>query len=158
MVDKNESIIGPARFSVFPVGRMLPDFHWTAWAAAWLGIFKGLLWLFLDPNIPQAALGPILLKQVLLMVPFVLLSLGIWNRRRWAVWGLVILAAVDLAVFFIIPGATAALTRDMFPLYAVILMLFVGPGADVLILAAAGTLFSSTADAHRHQPNKGGTP
>lgn len=150
MATEKETVIGPPKFTLFPVGRMLPDFHWAAWAAAWLGIFNGLLWLFIDPNIPEPVQGSIQLQQALLMVPFVLFAVGTWNRRRWAAWGLIALAAIDLVAYFIIAGSMAPLTQNMFPPYAIVLVLFVGPGADVLILASSSLLLSST-NATNHQ-------
>jgi len=123
---------------------MLPDFHYAAWAAAWLGIFKGLLWLFLDPNLPGDIAGLVQVKQALLMVPFILCAIGVWNRRRWAAVGLIGAAVIDLMAAVFIPGSMSALFANQFPPYAAVLVLFVGPGASILILTVYSALMSMT--------------
>jgi len=54
-------------------------------------------------------------------------------------------ALIDLAALFFIPGSLSALFANQFPPYAAVLVLFVGPGASILILTAYSALMSMTA-------------
>jgi hypothetical protein len=87
-------------FRIFPAERMLEDFSWPIWAVGWLAIFKAFLWLAYEPNLPESILELLGNKYIISMLPLVIFGIGVWNLRKWAVWGIVLVAIANL-VFLI---------------------------------------------------------
>ena len=125
---------------LFPAWRMVDTFPAIVWAVGWLAIFKGILWIFIDPNFPAAIENTVFLKELLLTLPFVVFGVGIWHLSRWAVWGLLVTTAVEILVTLTIPGAVAFMAHGHFILYTMVLLVFIGPLGNILILLSAPSL------------------
>ncbi|MGD8883652.1 MAG: hypothetical protein PVI82_17270, partial [Desulfobacterales bacterium] len=87
-------------------------------------------------------------KYMLQMVPLIIFGIGIWNRRKWAVWGAVIISAVNLIFIFVTPLAYSSMVvKSEVPIWSVLLsivtMLCNGPLGDLLILLATPLLLKS---------------
>jgi hypothetical protein len=125
---------------LFPAWRMVESFPAIVWAVGWLAVFKGILWIFIDPNFPASIENAVFMKELLLTVPFVVFGVGVWHLNRWAVWGLLATTAVEILVTLAIPGAVSFMAHDHFILYTVVLLVFIGPLGNILILLSAPTL------------------
>ena len=134
-----------SHFRVFPSERMEPEYPWTIWAVGWLAIFKAFLWLAYEPVQAESVLRLLGVKFVLGAIPLVILAIGVWNLRKWAVWGLVAVSVAGL-IFFIINPQTlnAVLVVSEVRIYSIILsfitLLCNGPLGDFLILCAAPSM------------------
>ena len=133
------------KFRIFPSERMDVDFPWQIWAVGWLCIFKGIIWLAYEPNLPSNLLSFLGTKYLLMMLPLIIFGIGIWNMRRWALWGAVAVCVIDLAVLFFTPHALgAAMVKSEVMVWSVLLsgvtLLCNGPVGDLLVLIAAPTL------------------
>ncbi len=134
-----------SHFRVFPSERMEPAYPWTIWAVGWLAIFKAFLWLAYEPVQAESVLRLLGIKFVLGAIPLVILAIGVWNLRKWAVWGLVAVSVAGL-IFFIINPQTlnAVLVVSEVRIYSIILsfitLLCNGPLGDFLILCAAPSM------------------
>ncbi len=130
------------QFEVFPSERMDAEFPWTIWAVGWLAIFKAFLWLAYEPVEAESVLRLLGGKFLLGAIPLVICAIGVWNLRRWAVWGLIAIAAANL-IFFIVNPQTlnAVLVVSEVRIYSIILsfitLLCNGPLGDFFILCAA---------------------
>ena len=138
MMPKNE-------FRIFPSERMDADFPWQIWAIGWLCIFKGIIWLAYEPNVPDSIRALLGYKYMLQMVPLIIFGIGIWNLRKWAVWGAVIICALNLIIILIIPQASSSfLVNSEVLIWSVLLsivtLLCNGPLGDVLILLSTPIL------------------
>ena len=122
---------------------MFVDFPWQIWAAGWLAVFKGLLWLATDPNVVPPLSDILATKFLVFTIPFVVLGIGVWNLRKWANWGLIILAAADLLFHIIFPGATRAIIGNSFWLLSFALLICCGPIGSILILLASPSLIKT---------------
>jgi hypothetical protein len=91
--------MGKRKFKIFPPERMGIDFPWQIWAAGWLCIFKGLIWLAYEPNLPDSTLTLLAYKYGLEMIPLILFGIGIWNLRKWAVWGALVVCGLNLIFY-----------------------------------------------------------
>ena len=131
-----------SHFRVFPSERMDPKYPWTIWAAGWLALFKAFLWLAYEPVQAESVLRLLGGKFLLNVIPLAICAVGLWNLRKWAVWGLIAIAAGNL-VFFIANPQTlnAVLVTAEVRIYSVILsfitLLCNGPLGDFFILCAA---------------------
>ncbi len=129
-------------FRVFPSGRMDGEFPWTIWAVGWLAFFKAFLWLAYEPVQAESVLRLLGGKFLLNVIPLAICAVGLWNLRKWAVLGLIAIAAGNL-VFFIANPQTlnAVLVTSEVRIYSVILsfitLLCNGPLGDFFILCAA---------------------
>ena len=137
------------KFRIFPSERMRVDFPWQIWAVGWLCIFKGIIWLAYEPNLVDNLMSFLGLKYVLQMVPLIIFGIGIWNKRRWAVWGAAILCLLNLILLFFTANAFNAMVvkSEVFiwsVLLSVITMLCNGPLGDLLVLIATPTLLKQT--------------
>lgn len=127
---------------IFPAERINTDFPWQLWAVGWLAIFKAVLWLAYEPAVSDAVLKLVGWKYLLGAAPFLVCGVGLWRGERWAAWGLILLAAVDLALLIGMPQSLQAYLVDseVF-LFSVVLSAVVlvcgGPVGDLLILCAA---------------------
>ena len=132
-------------FRIFPSERMSADFPWQIWAAGWLCIFKGSIWLAYEPSISDSMLSLLGSKYVLQMVPLIIFGIGIWNLRKWAVWGAVIIAVINLILIIVVPQTFSALVVKSEAaiwsvLLSIVIMLCNGPLGDLLILLSAPIL------------------
>ena len=127
-------------FFVFPSWRMDIDFPWAIWAVGWLAIFKAVIWLSTNPAIqdPRTELlaGKLAVKFLVTMLPFIILGIGVWNLRKWAVWGLIALCTADLLFFLVTSGSTRYIAGDSFIVLSITLLVFNGPLGNILILLA----------------------
>jgi hypothetical protein len=136
-------------FKLFNPERMHPDFPWQLWAIGWLAIFKAILWLAYEPAVNEAFLRLVGWKYLLGAVPFLVCGVGLWRRKRWAAYGLSVLAAVDLAVLAWMPQSLQAYLVDSevflfsMALSAVVLVCG-GPVGDLLIFCAGPAMFRNT--------------
>ena len=134
-----------SEFRIFPSVRMSADFPWPIWAVGWLCIFKGSIWLAYEPNISSAMLSLLGFKYMLQMVPLIIFGIGIWNIRKWAMWGAVIIAVMNLIFIIVAPQTFSSLVvKSEAAIWSVLLsivtMLCNGPLGDLLILLAAPIL------------------
>jgi hypothetical protein len=142
---KMELIMVKSKFRFFPSERMSAKFPWQIWAVGWLCIFKGIIWLAYEPNISADLLSFLGAKYLLEMLPLIICGIGLWNMRRWAVWGAIAVCAFNLVIFFFTPQAFGAvMVKSEAVLWSVILssvtLLCNGPLGDLLVLLAAPTL------------------
>ena len=134
-----------SHFRVFPSERMDPEYPWTIWAVGWLAIFKAFLWLAYEPVQDESVLRLLGAKFLLNTIPLVILAIGVWNRKKWAVWGLIALSVANL-IFFIVNPQTlnAVLVVSEVRIYSIILsfltLLCNGPLGDIFILCAAASM------------------
>jgi hypothetical protein len=134
---------------IFPQERMESEFPWILWAVGWLATLKAFIWLAYEPVEPQHVLQLLAVKHIINIVPAVIFGIGVWNRRRWAVWGLIILAVGNLIFFIINPQTlSAAMVHSEVQLYTIILssvtLLCSGPLGDFLILCATPVMLKNT--------------
>ena len=121
--------------------RMASQFPWILWAVGWLAFLKAFIWLAYEPVEPENVLQLIASKNLINIIPLIIFGLGVWNLRRWAVWGIMILAIGNLAFFIVNPQTlNAAMVYSEVHLYTLILssvtLLCNGPVGDLLILCA----------------------
>ena len=136
-------------FQIFPSDRLDTGYSWELWAVGWLAFFKAVLWISYQPDLPEALLHRLGTRYLVELLPLVVCGIGIWNRKRWAVWGLIIIAVVDLIFFVAYPEALrSVIINSEARLYSVILSaiawVFNGPLGDVLILIISPILFKHT--------------
>jgi hypothetical protein len=134
-----------SQVKIFPSERMHPEYPWTIWAVGWLAIFKAFLWLAYEPVQDESVLRLLGAKFLLNTIPLVILAIGVWNRKKWAVWGLIALSVANL-IFFIVNPQTlnAVLVVSEVRIYSIILsfltLLCNGPLGDIFILCAAASM------------------
>ena len=137
-----------SKFRIFPSDRMSLDFPWQVWAVGWLCIFKGIIWLAYEPNMSGNLLSFFGSKYLLGMLPLIICGIGIWNMRKWAVWGAAAVCAINLVIFFFSPQAfSAMMIKSEVIIWSVLLssvtLLCNGPVGDLLVIFAAPTLLKS---------------
>jgi len=128
---------------------MHEDFPWQIWAVGWLAIFKAILWLAYDPNLPPSILRLLAYKYTLGMLPLIICGIGVWNFRRWAVWGLIGIAVASLAFLLINPQTfSGVIVKSEVLFYSGVLSAIVlvcnGPIGDIFILIAAPIMLKLT--------------
>ena len=128
-------------FRFFPPERMDRVFPWPIWAVGWLALFKAFLWLSYEPVQPGALLTLIGTKYLLNMVPMAIFAIGVWNLKKWAMWGLIIFSVANLLFFIIYPQSlNAVFVQSEVYIYSIILsfitLLCNGPLGDISILLA----------------------
>ena len=133
-------------FIIFPPQRMEAEFPWVIWAVGWLALLKAFLWMAYEPVQPENILHLMGYKYLISIVPLVICGIGVWNLRKWAIWGLVLVSIVNLIFFIVNPQAlNAVLVHSEVYLYSIILstvtLLCNGPIGDFLILCAAPVMF-----------------
>jgi len=129
-------------FRYFPPERMYREFPWPIWAVGWLALFKAFLWLSYEPVQPGSLLTLLGIKYLLNMIPMAIFAIGVWNLRKWAMWGLIILSVANLLFFIIYPQSlNAVLVESEVYIYSIILsfitLLCNGPLGDIFILLVA---------------------
>ena len=125
---------------------MEAEFPWVIWAVGWLALLKAFLWMAYEPVQPENILHLMGYKYLISIVPLVICGIGVWNLRKWALWGLVLVSIVNLIFFIVNPQAlNAVLVHSEVYLYSIILstvtLLCNGPIGDFLILCAAPVMF-----------------
>ena len=140
--------MGTKRIKIFPMERMKPEFAWQVWAIGWLAIFKAILWLAYEPVLAEPVLRLLGMKYSLGLIPLLFFGIGVWNLRKWAVWGLIIVAAANLVFFvFNLQTLNAFVIESEIFAFSIILstiaLLCNGPVGDILILLAAPRLFQA---------------
>jgi hypothetical protein len=133
-------------FIIFPPQRMETDFPWVVWAVGWLAFLKAFLWVAYEPVQPDDILQLMGYKYLLSIVPLVICGIGVWNLRKWAVWGILLVSIGDLIFFIVMPQTIfAVVVHSEVYLYSIILSLVTllcnGPVGDILILCAAPAMF-----------------
>ncbi len=128
-------------FRFFPPERMDREFPWPIWAVGWLALFKAFLWLSYEPVQPGSLLTLLGTKYLLNMVPMAIFAIGVWNLKKWAMWGLIILSVANLIFFISYPQSlNAILIESEVYIYSIILSFITlvcnGPLGDILILLA----------------------
>ncbi len=136
-------------FQIFPSDRLSTGFSWEIWAVGWLAFFKAFLWIAYEPNLPEPLLTRLGTKYLLGMLPLIICGIGIWNRKRWAVWGLMAVAVANLIFFVAYPETLKSLIiNSEVRLYSVILSaiawVFNGPLGDVVLVFSSPILFKHT--------------
>lgn len=126
-------------FRFFPPERMYREFPWPIWAVGWLALFKAFLWLSYEPVQSGSLLTLLGIKYLLNMIPMAIFAIGVWNLRKWAMWGLIILSGANLLFFIIYPQSlNAVLVESEVYIYSIILsfitLLCNGPLGDIFIL------------------------
>ena len=137
------------QLKLFPAERMNVDYPWSLWAIGWLAIFKAVLWLAYEPVLPEAILRLVGWKYLLGAVPMLICGVALWRRRRWAAWGLAVLAAADLVLIVVVPPTLQAYLVDSeVMIFSILLSAVVlvcgGPVGDVLILCGVPAMFRNT--------------
>ena len=128
-------------FRLFPAERMDREFPWPIWAVGWLALFKAFLWLSYEPVQPESLLTLLGTKYLLNMVPMAIFAIGVWNLKKWAMWGLIILSVANLIFFISYPQSlNAILIESEVYIYSIILSFITlvcnGPLGDIFILLA----------------------
>ena len=139
-IEVNREVMSAFRF--FPPERMYKEYAWPIWAVGWLALFKAFLWLSYEPVQPEALLTLLGTKYLLNMIPMAIFAFGVWNLRKWAMWGLIILSVVNIVFFLVYPESlNAVLVESEVYIYSIILsfitLLCNGPVGDILILLAS---------------------
>jgi hypothetical protein len=129
---------------------MAAEFPWVIWAVGWLAFLKAFIWLAYEPAAPENILQLMAYKYLLNIIPLVVFGIGVWNRRKWAVWGIVIVAVGNL-IFFLVNQQTLSLVTSVqseVRLYRMslsgIILLCNGPIGDLLILCALPGMLKHT--------------
>ena len=117
---------------MFPPERTNENYPWQLWAVGWIAFFKFFLWFVIESSIYNPLFG---YKHLLCSIPFLIFSIGVWNMKKWAAWGVSILSIIDLLFFIMYPVSVTA-------------MIFQGPGilsyiswCAVMISGPGGSLF-----------------
>ena len=132
-------------FRFFPPERMDREFPWPIWAVGWLALFKAFLWLSYEPVQSGSLLTLLGTKYLLNMVPMAIFAIGVWNLKKWAMWGLIILSVANLIFFISYPQSlNAILIESEVYIYSILLsfitLLCNGPLGDIFILLATPLL------------------
>lgn len=128
---------------------METEFPWMMWAVGWLALLKAFSWLAYEPVEPAGVLQLMAYKYSLGVIPLVIFGIGVWNLRKWAVVG-ILLVAVGNLIFFIVNPQTlgAVVVQSDVGLYTMILsaitLICNGPVGDLLILCAGPGMFKYT--------------
>ncbi len=149
------------RIRCFAPERLESAFPWPLWAVGWLAVFRAFLWLAWEPAASEELLRLLGWKYLLGAGPYLACALGLWRRCRWAAWGMVLLAAADLALLAVVPRSVYAYLVDseIFPFsiaLSLILLVCGGPLGDVAVLALVPRLLRSTAASRVGRAAEGG--
>jgi len=129
-------------FKIFPDQRLDLDFPWQVWIVGWIALFKACSWLSCDPNVAESVGVALSYKYMILMIPLVVMVLGVWNLRKWAVWGLIVIAIAELLFFVVYPASLKSFSLEsstsILPLLLSLAVFTInGPVSDVFILLFA---------------------
>ena len=145
---KKELMMGKSGLRIFPPERMGVDFPWQIWAAGWLCIFKGVIWLAYEPNLSDSMLSLLAFKYGLEMIPLIFFGIGIWNLRKWAVWGALVICCINLIFILTNPQVfNAFVVKSEVLIWSVLLSIVTlfcnGPLGDALILVSVPLLLKN---------------
>lgn len=134
----------------FPSERLETSFPWPLWAVGWLAVLRASLWLAWEPALAEPLVRLVGWKYLLGALPFLACAAGLWRRERWAAWGMIALAAADLAFLALWPRSFPAYLVDSEILpFAVLLsgvmLVCGGPLGDAAVLVLAPRLLRLTA-------------
>ncbi len=140
--------IKPFPFTVFPEQRLSKDYPWQIWAVGWTAILKALLWLATEPALQEIMLKIIFYKYLLFMIPLIICGIGVWNMRRRAVLGIIVVCVAELIFFIMYPASLHSMALDNTSL----LSLFFTAGAfiingfisDIFVLVCAPIMLKYT--------------
>jgi hypothetical protein len=137
------------RLQLFPPERMEITFPWVLWAVGWLAVIKAFLWLAYEPALPHALLRVMGFKLLSAALPLVVCGIGLWNRRRWAAWGVAAVALCNLLFLWLYPRSLQGYLVEsevhaLSVVLSAVMLLCEGPLGDALILLAAPFLFKTT--------------
>lgn len=129
-------------FKIFPEQRMDSDFAWQLWLVGWIALFKACSWLSCEPNISESVGVALSYKYMILMIPLVVMGLGVWNQRKWAVCGLIAISIAELLFFVVYPASLKSFSLEsstsILPLLLSLAVFTInGPVSDVFILLFA---------------------
>ena len=129
-------------FKIFPEQRLDSDFSWQVWIVGWIAMFKAFVWISSDPNIAESVGEALSYKYMIFMIPLVVLGLGVWNQRKWAVWGFIIITIAELLFFVVYPASLKSLSLEsstsVLPLLLSLAVFTInGPVSDVFVLLFA---------------------
>lgn len=117
------------KFRYFPEERMNANFPFGIWLAGAFALTKGIIWLFFSSITPGIFLFPF----------FLVFGFGVWNKRRWAWWGIVAVSVVELVAIIFVPHFSCysnALTGEKYDSYTVFFNRVIGPAADAAMLVS----------------------
>jgi hypothetical protein len=136
-------------FRIFPGELMLEEFPWQIWTIGWLAIFKAIIWLAYEPNLSESILRLLAYKYTLGMLPLIIFGIGVWNLKRWAVWGIIFVVIANLLFLIANPQIFSGfLVKSEVTIYAVVLSAITlvcnGPIGDIFILISAPVMLKIT--------------
>jgi len=128
---------------------METEFPWIIWAVGWLALLKAFIWLAYEPVEPANVLQLVAYKNLLNIIPLIIFGIGVWNQRKWAVLGILLVAIGNLIFFIVYPQTlNAVMVQSEVRLYTMILssvtLLCNGPVGDFLILCAVPGMLKHT--------------
>lgn len=141
-MNNRESTVQDYSFKIFPEQRLDSDFSWQVWIVGWIALFKAFVWISSDPNIAESVGVALSYKYMISMIPLVILGLGVWNQRKWAVWGFIVITIAELLFFVVYPASLKSLSLEsstsLLPLFLSLAVFTInGPVSDVFILLFA---------------------
>ena len=100
-------------------------------------------------NTKEAILELLGNKYTISMLPLVIFGIGVWNLRRWAVWGIVLVAIANLVFLIANPQIFSGfLVKSEVTAYSIVLSAIVlicnGPLGDIFILVSTPTMLKIT--------------
>lgn len=126
------------KYQFFPEGRLFPSYPFIVWLIGWCAVAKSVIWLFTDPNGPEKALTYIGFKYFIFMIPLFITGTGIWNKKKWAIWGLIIVCVCEIMFFIIYPLSLHTLVlndlSNVTLLFSILIFIVNGPISDIVIL------------------------
>ncbi|MBU0991174.1 MAG: hypothetical protein KJ737_01665 [Proteobacteria bacterium] len=134
----------------FPEDRLNPHFSIQIWAIGWLGILKSCIWIFTDPIGPDGILKTMGIRYLIMTIPFFCVSIGIFNKKKWAVWGMILVCVLEILFFLIYPKTMNTLVLDNLTtislIFSMVIFVINGPISDVLILIVIPFIFKFLKD------------
>ncbi len=133
------------KFVFFPEDRINSDYPWQVWIIGWLIFLKALVWFSTSPNVNDEVLTVLGIKYLLFMVPFVACGFGLWNFKKWALFGVIALCCLEILFFIFYPVSVTSLGFDHMSfislVFSVCVFLINGPLSTICVLLFAPSLF-----------------
>lgn len=135
---EGESNQAPITHALFPEERLLPSYPFTLWSIGWMAILKSVIWLFTDPNGPDAVLANTAIKYIIFSVPLLVAGIAIWNKKKWAVWTLIAVSILEILFFLVYPQSLETLVLDHLTnltlTFSILIYIINGPVGDIVML------------------------